>query len=134
MLQEFKIISYTFFLFLFGLPLTTSSGFSFSVTSTIDISELELTAKAKTDALEKDDHSTTHKTKRDRVSTEFRNCKDMPWKGKGVKKKKLTCFMELARELESDDSEAFIACKKKNFISDKKNCFRDLARSLTPIK
>jgi hypothetical protein len=54
----------------------------------------------------------------------------MPWKGKGVKKKKLNCFIDLARDLKSAGSEAFIACKKKNFIRDKKNCFRDLARSL----
>ena len=38
--------------------------------------------------------------------------------------------MNLARDLESGSSEAFIACKKKNFIRDKKNCFRDLARLL----
>ena len=75
-----------------------------------------------------------HETTKDRVSVEFRVCKNMPWKGKGVKKKKLNCFMDLARELESGGSEAFIACKKKNFIRDKKNCFRDLARSLNPIK
>ena len=71
-----------------------------------------------------------HETTLDRVSTEFRNCRDMPWKGKGVKKKKLNCFMDLARDLKSGSSEAFIACKKKNFIRDKKNCFRDLARLL----
>ena len=28
-----------------------------------------------------------HETTMDRVSAEFRNCRDMPWKGKGVKKK-----------------------------------------------
>ena len=66
----------------------------------------------------------------DSISAEFRNCRDMLWKGKGVKKKKLHCFMDLARELESESSEAFIVCKKKNFIRDKKNCFRELARSL----
>jgi len=66
----------------------------------------------------------------DSISAEFRNCSDMLWKGKGVKKKKLNCFMDLARELESESSEAFIVCKKKNFIRDKKNCFRELARSL----
>jgi hypothetical protein len=71
-----------------------------------------------------------HETTRDIVSAGFRNCRDMPWKGKGVKKKKLNCFMDLTRNLESGNSEAFIACKKKNFIRDKKNCFRDLARSL----
>jgi hypothetical protein len=71
-----------------------------------------------------------HGTTRDRVSAEFSNCRDMVWKGKGVKKKKLNCFMDLASDLESENSEAFIACKKKNFIRDKKNCFRDLARSL----
>ena len=71
-----------------------------------------------------------HETTRDRVSGEFRDCRDMLWKGKGVKKKKLNCFMDLVRDLESGASEAFIACKKKNFIRDKKNCFRDLARSL----
>ena len=71
-------------------------------------------------------------TTMDRVSAEFRNCRDMLWKGKGVKKKKLNCFMDLARDLESGHSEAFITCKKKNFIRDKKNCFRDLARSLQP--
>jgi hypothetical protein len=63
---------------------------------------------------------------KDRVSVEFRVCKNMPWKGKGVKKKKLNCFMDLARKLESGGSEAFIACKKKHFIREKKNCFRDL--------
>ena len=66
----------------------------------------------------------------DSISAEFRNCRDMQWKGKGVKKKKLNCFMDLARNLESGGSDAFIACKKKNFIRDKKNCFRELARSL----
>jgi len=71
-----------------------------------------------------------HKTTIDRASAGFRNCRDMPWKGKGVKKNKLNCFMDLARELKSGSSEAFIACKKKNFIRDKKNCFRDLARLL----
>ena len=71
-----------------------------------------------------------HETTMDRVSAEFRNCRDMPWKGKGVKKKKSNCFMDLARGLKSESTEAFIACKKKNFIRDKKNCFRDLARSL----
>ena len=71
-----------------------------------------------------------HETTMDRVSEGFRDCRDMPWKGKGVKKKKLNCFMNLARDLESGSSEAFIACKKKNFIRDKKNCFRDLARLL----
>ena len=69
-----------------------------------------------------------HETTKDSVSGGFRNCKDMPWKGKGVKKKKLKCFMDLARDLENGDSEAFLACKKKHFIRDKKNCFRDLAR------
>ena len=71
-----------------------------------------------------------HETTKDRISAGFRNCKDMPWKGKGVKKKKLKCFMDLARDLENGDSEAFLACKKKHFIRDKKNCFRDLAQSL----
>ena len=75
-----------------------------------------------------------HKLTKDRVSSRFRNCKDMPWKGKGVKKKKLKCFVNLARDLENGDSEAFLACKKKHFIRDKKNCFRDLALSLNPIK
>ena len=108
----------------------TSSGFSFGTASAVNISELDLTTKAMRDTLEKDGHATTHKRTRDRVSTEFRNCKDMPWKGKGVKKKKLKCFMDLARDLENGDSEAFLACKKKHFIRDKKNCFRDLGRSL----
>ena len=67
-----------------------------------------------------------HETTKDRVSVEFRICKNMPWKGKGVKKNKLNCFMDLARKLESGGSEAFIACKKKHFIREKKNCFRDL--------
>ena len=71
------------------------------------------------------DETTMH-----RLSVEFRNCRDMPWKGKGVKKKKMNCFMDLAGNLESRSSKAFITCKKKNFIRDKKNCFRDLARSL----
>jgi hypothetical protein len=71
-----------------------------------------------------------HETTMERVSAEFINCRDMPWKGKGVKKKKLNCFMDLARDLKNGSSEAFIACKKKNFIRDKKNCFRDLALSL----
>jgi hypothetical protein len=71
-----------------------------------------------------------HETTMDRVSEGFRNCRDMPWNGPGVKYMKLNCFMNLARDLESGSSEAFIACKKKNFIRDKKNCFRDLARLL----
>ena len=71
-----------------------------------------------------------HETTMDRVSEGFRNCRDMPWNGPGVKYMKLNCFMNLARDLDSGSSEAFIACKKKNFIRDKKNCFRDLARLL----
>jgi hypothetical protein len=63
-----------------------------------------------------------HETTMDRVSEGFRNCRDMPWNGPGVKYMKLNCFMNLARDLESGSSEAFIACKK--------NCFRDLARLL----
>jgi hypothetical protein len=71
-----------------------------------------------------------HETTKDKVSAEFSNCRDMPWNGPGVKYQKLNCFMDLARDLGSGSSKAFIACKKKNFIRDKKNCFRDLARLL----
>jgi len=71
-----------------------------------------------------------HETTKDKVSAEFRNCRDMQWNGPGVKYRKLYCFMDLARDLGSGSSKEFIACKKKNFIRDKKNCFRDLARLL----
>ena len=70
-----------------------------------------------------------HETTKDKVSVEFRICRDMQWNGPG-KYRKLYCFMDLARDLGSGSSKAFIACEKKNFIRDKKNCFRDLARLL----
>jgi len=115
----------------------TSSGFSFNIASADDIKDLILMTDQMRDAVIAEEESATtsrDETVRDRVSVEFRNCKEMPWKGKGLKKKKLKCFMNLARGLESGDSEAFLACKKKNFIRDKKNCFRDLAQSLQTNK
>ena len=71
-----------------------------------------------------------HETTKGKVSAEFRICRAMQWNGPGVKYRKLYCFMDLARDLGSGSSKAFIACEKKNFIRDKKNCFRDLARLL----
>ena len=42
-------------------------------------------------------------TSGDGDSAEFRKCSNMPWKkGKGLKKKKLNCFMDLARDLEKE--------------------------------
>ena len=112
----------------------TSSGFSLGKALAPSTENLYITAMNEVTSIVKarkeQPTASSHKTTKGKVSAVFRTCKDMPWKGKGVKKKKLNCFRDLARSLESGGSEVFIACKKKNFIRDKKNCFRDLARLL----